>query len=330
MRTNSFLKFSSIIICYLFSGCAFVNAPINLFSSRQPLVEQKIEGTGTGKILIVDISGDIETLRGHEVMGSRKKPGMVSEIKEVLRKAERDPDIKAVVLRVNSQGGTVTASDIIYHEIKTFKQRKKIPVVAALLDYAASGGYYVAVAADKLVANPTTVLGSIGVLFVKINVKGLMEKIGVDKDVVTGGKMKAASFPFEPFTDEERRLVQDIIDHLHDRFKKIVRENRPGLTSEELDKIADGRVFDAEKAKRYKLVDQIGYLPDAISLARRMAGLSEASIITYKQNTEYKGDIYAGSRFPQTVNLLNFDLGVLAGYGSPAFMYRWVPASGAD
>ncbi|MEI6127179.1 MAG: S49 family peptidase, partial [Pseudomonadota bacterium] len=186
-----------IIMCLLlvaFQGCAFVNVP--LFQFTQPLVEKNLEGKGKNKILLIDIEGVITSGKKQSFLGSDTEPDPVARIKEELEKASLDKRIKAVILKINSPGGTVTASAIIHKELLKFKEKTGIAVIACLMDIAASGGYYVANAADKIIAHPTTVTGSIGVIAMKFNVKGLMDKIGVSDETIKSADKKDILSPF--------------------------------------------------------------------------------------------------------------------------------------
>ena len=183
---------------------------INLMPSTGPLKETQVSGTGAAKILMIDLSGVISSRDQESSLG--EKPNMVAEIKEELSRAAEDDKVKAVVLRINSPGGTVAASDILYHEVKAFKEKRKIPVVASIMDVGASGGYYVAAAADRIIAHPASVTGSVGVIMLTVNAQGLLEKIGVQTTAVTSGPRKDMGSPFRPMTPEERAIFQSVID----------------------------------------------------------------------------------------------------------------------
>ena len=302
------------------AGCFTINLP----PGPGPLEEKQISGTGSSKVLMLDLVGvinDVEESRFYT------NPSMVARFKEALIKASADPDISAMVLRINSPGGTVTASDVLHHELRLFKQKKKIPIIASILDVGASGGYYVAVAADKIMAQPTSVTGSIGVMLPTINAQGLLEKIGVQASAIVSSPKKDMGYPYRAMTDEERAIIQSIINGHYERFLNVVKEGRRNLTSEEIRKLADGRVYVSEQAKAVGLVDSIGYLDDAVELAKRDAGLTEARLVVYQQPGEYRHNIYSQVfSQPGDMNpLANFDLMALVRRGTPQFMYLWVP-----
>ncbi|MCI0546742.1 MAG: S49 family peptidase, partial [Candidatus Rokubacteria bacterium] len=167
---------AALVAALVLAGCSVVS--IDLTPRVRPLEESTVEGSAPDKVLLVDLSG---VLAEEPLLTLETRPSvpLLARVREELEKAEEDARVRAVVLRINSPGGTVTASDILYHEITRFKERRKIPVVACILDVGASGGYYVALAADRIVVHPTTVTGSIGVLMLTVNASGLLEKIGV-------------------------------------------------------------------------------------------------------------------------------------------------------
>ncbi len=273
------------------AGC--VTVKVNLFEEDQPLKEQVVSGQGRDKILLMDLSGFMwETPRGglmSLVLGKTVGPGRV---KEELEKAKKDKHIKALVLRINSPGGSVSAADMMYHEIVRYKEEMRVPVLACFMGLAASGGYYVALAADEIVAHPTTLTGSIGVVAMKFNVKGLMNKVGVEQDTVKSGPWKDFWSPFRPAGEAEKQMMQAIIDDFHRRFTAVVERHR-GLSRQEVRKVADGRVFTAAQALDLKLVDRVGYLDDALRAAKEKAGLTAAKVVRYDRPDAYRPTVYS-------------------------------------
>jgi protease-4 len=270
-----------LVAALALGGCA---APrLTLFTdTTAPYSEYTLEGSGRDKILLLQIDGKIseETSSGF----LRDRPGVVQEIVSQLRRAEKDERIRALVLKVNSPGGTVTASDILYHEIAAYKERTGIPMVAVLMGVAASGGYYVALPADRIVAHPTTVTGSVGVIFIQPKVDGLMEKIGVGVDVSKSGERKDMGSPFRPSTPEEQRLIQALTAGLGQRFADLVVRHRR-LPDGALAEVTSARVFLAPEALTLGLVDEVGYLTDGYAAARRLAGLpADARVVVYRRN----------------------------------------------
>jgi protease-4 len=301
------------------AGCSVVS--IDLTPRVRPLEESVVGGRGRDKILLLDLAGvlaeePIFTLEG------RPPVPLLARVREELEKAQEDDRVRAVVLRINSPGGTVTASDVLYHEITRFKARRKTPVVASILDVGASGGYYVALAADRIVAHPTTVTGSIGVLMLTVNASGLLEKIGVSASYVKSGEFKDMGSPFRAIRPEERALFQDLIDRFYARFVQLVARSRK-LDEARVRAIADGRVHTAAEALQLGLVDQIGYLDEAIDAAKVAAGVAEASVISYHRPRQYRATIYSSATEPAPVAGLP-DLARLVVSG-PRFLYLWWP-----
>ena len=249
---------------------------------------------------------------------------LLVRLREELKKAAEDPDVRALLVRINSPGGTVTAADIIHQEIDGWKRATGRPVVAVMLDVAASGGYYVALAADTIVAHPTSVTGSIGVIMFSLNAEGLMQKVGLSAGAIKSGERKDMGSPFRALTDEERKIFQGVIDNLYAQFvAKLVAGRR--LPPETARSVADGRIYSAQQALALKLVDRVGYMPDAIDAARRAAGVDEARVVVYHRPRDYRATYYASAQAAAPgpdVPLL--ELATLLGAG-PRFLYLWWP-----
>jgi protease-4 len=306
------------------SGC-FVHLGNPLRGGPEPLEEVVVDGEGRAKVLIVDLAGPITDAPGTRAFGLIEEESTVGRLAAELERAADDRRIKALVLRIDSPGGGVTASDVIYSELLRFKKEAGVPVVAALGDVAASGGYYVACAADQIVAHPTTVTGSIGVVLTSLNLEGLLGKLGIRNQTYKAGTLKDLLSPLRGATPEERRIVQRILDHLHARFVAVVREGRPGIDARRLPELTDGRIVDAVQALEAGLVDRIGTLRDAIEVAKQRAGLARARVVRYRRGGESRENIHtriAGA--PAQVNLLPLDLGRMPG-AAPRFLYLWAP-----
>ena len=267
-------------------GC---EAPkVRIFPSHEdPLKEYTLQGKEKGKVLVIPIRGIISDAPRRQFITTW--PSMVQEIVSQLRKAEDDPEVKAVLLKIDSPGGSVIASDLIYNEIMAFKQRKKAKVVAAMMGVAASGGYYIALPADFILAHPTTVTGSVGVLFLNPNVSGLMEKIGVDVNVSKTGENKDMGSPFRQATEEEQGIIQDIVDRLGAQFLDHIAEHRK-LGPNRLKEISSARIYLADDALKLGMVDSIGYLDEAVSRAKKLADLPEDAKVVVYRRTEYPDD----------------------------------------
>jgi protease-4 len=193
------------------------------------------------------------------------------DVVEALKAFEHAPAVKAVVVRIESPGGGVAPSQEIYHAIMKLRETK--PVIASLGGVAASGGYYVASACQAIVANPGTITGSIGVIMELGNVQGLLEKIGVQPEVLKAGEHKDMGSPVRPLTDEERGLFQQMIDSVHTQFIGAVAEGRH-MDAARVRELADGRIFSGEQARTLGLVDALGGLQDAIAMAAERGGIT--------------------------------------------------------
>ncbi|MEW6145672.1 MAG: signal peptide peptidase SppA [Thermodesulfobacteriota bacterium] len=195
-----------------------------------------------------------------------------------LDKIKEDKKVKAVVVRIESPGGAVGPSQEIYSELK--KLRNDMPVIASIGNVGASGGYYIACAAEKIFANPGTITGSIGVVAEFANYEKLLEWARVDVEVIKSGKYKDVGSPYREMTPEDREYMQGLIDNVYSQFKSAVAESR-GLGPTEVDKIADGKIFTGEQAKKLRLIDETGTINDAIDLAANMAGIKGKPDLVY-------------------------------------------------
>jgi protease-4 len=313
-------RFSLLALISLQVGCITVN----LIEPSGPVQEVQLSGTGDGKVLLLDLSGVIS---GQDKDGIIPQPNMLAQFREELTRASKDDKVKAVVIRINSPGGTVTASDILYHELRDFKTKKKVPVIASMMDVAASGGYYLAMASDSILVHPSTVTGSIGVIMLTVNARGLLEKVGVEASAITSGPRKDMGSPFRTMTAEERGIFQSVIDSFYNRFLSVVQEGRPNLSSDQIKKLADGRIYSGDQAKAAGLIDEIGYLDDAIEMAKKKAGLTEAKVVTYGRRGEYQNNIYSRlfGTSSSMAGFANLDLLSMVRGGTPQFMYLWMP-----
>jgi protease-4 len=323
------------LILVLSTGCISVD-----FFGGGPeaeLVETVVRGDAGPKILIIDIDG---VINGADVAGSlfgREEYSMVARTREMLDRARNDDDVAAILLRIDSPGGTATASDQIYAEIKRFRDERGIPVVAQLLTIAASGGYYVAMAADTVQAHPTTVTGSIGVIFTSLNFSGLMEKLGIQDQTITAGVYKDAGSPFRPLTGSERKQLQSIVDDLHARFREIVALGRPRLTTEQIDSLSDGQIFSAPQALENGLVDRIGTMEDAVVLLEGRLGVQKSRVVSYHRPREIRRNLYTQTDFIPTASMGGSDLPLEVWalqrierlLGQPGFQYLWWPGIAA-
>jgi protease-4 len=313
-----------LAVVVAFTGCSVVS--VDLTPRIRPLEEETVEGRGAAKILLTDISGFITDDPPSSGLGlgpSAPRVPLLVRLREELKKAADDKDVRALVVRLNTPGGTVTASDIIYRELMLFREQTKVPVIAMMMDVAASGGYYIALAADTVVAHPTTVTGSIGTILVTANVEGLMQKVGVAANTIKSAEHKDMGSPFRAMTPDERQIFQSVIDELQRQFvaKVVERRRIPGDAARTL---ADGRIYTAQQALGHRLVDSIGYVPDAIDAAKRAAGVTDAKVIVYKRPREYRATYYAQARTEAGALDVVAQFAASASVG-PRFLYLWAP-----
>lgn len=308
-----------IVSIVFLAGCAFVK--VNVAGEPGKIREQVVEGKGRAKIAIVDISGVI-ALAPFGLDRFSKDPPLLPRLKEELERIVEDDRVVGVVLRIDSPGGSVTASDILYHELRQVREKKKIPLIACIMDKGFSGGYYAALAADEIMAHPTSVLGGVGVISFKFTIEELLDKWGVEIDTVQSGPLKDFWSPLRQSRPEETALMQAITDRLHGRFLQLLAENRQ-LSPEARQQVASGRIFDAEEALAIGLLDRIGYLDDAVARIRELAGVEEARVILYRRSGAFAGNIYAtGSPLPPRLEALERGMSELM---SPGFRYQYLP-----
>jgi protease-4 len=272
------------------------------------LVEQVVrEGPRTAKIAVVSIQGIIDERQADDFY-------------QQLKAASKDSRVKGVIVRVNSPGGTISGSDQIYNEILKFRDEENKPVVAFMQDVAASGGYYSSVACEKIIAEPTTITGSIGVIMGYLVLEQLLEnKLGIQPVVIKAGEKKDWPSSFHAPTDEQLQYLQDrIIGPAYKRFVRIVADGREMLTTEDVNRLADGSIYWADKALEEKLIDQIGYLDDAIDEVKSLAGIKKAQVVEYQKPFSF-ADILGA----QAKTKLSFDRKTLYELTTPQVLYLW-------
>jgi protease IV len=327
-------KIYGLFLCFLtvilVSGCGGIH--LSLWPDRtKPLKERVLEGKGEGKVAIISIAGFISESPRKELTG--KEPSLVQEVVAQLRLAEKDLEVKAILLKVSSPGGTVTASDLLYHEIMALKERKKTKIVVMMMSTAASGGYYVSLPGDVIYAHPTTITGSIGVIFLRPTVTTLMDKIGVTVEINKTGKNKDMGSPYRTASADEKEIFTGLIDKMGKRFIDLVSKHRK-IDQPQLAEVASARIFLAEEALSLKLIDKIGYLPEALKEAKKQAGLSEnAKVVIYRRAASPDENIYSaaptgeGTAKPSLIDLPLTDLFPTLQAG---FYYLWAPGLGEN
>ncbi|MFQ5809170.1 MAG: signal peptide peptidase SppA, partial [Armatimonadota bacterium] len=259
-------------------------------------------------IALVRIQGLIAESMGGGPFGLGYESGVQSIIDQ-LERARKDSSVKAVVIRINSPGGSAAASQEIYQAVKRVRGRK--PVIVSMGDVAASGGYYVAAGADHIVASPATLTGSIGVIMQTINFEALMERYGVKADTVTSGAYKDTGSMWRKMTEQERKYWQGMVDDVYEQFVGDVAAGRKdkGLSESQLRKLADGRVFTGKQALENKLVDELGGLRTAIEAAKTRAGIKEAHLRELRRKTFFEEVMGAqsGSRADLVWRMLQYE-----------------------
>jgi len=203
---------------------------------------------------------------------------------EKLIRFRKNEQVKAIILRIDSPGGGVGPAQEIYAEVKKTQREKK--VLASVGSVAASGGYYIACAADEIMANPGSITGSIGVIVESLNIEELLKKIGLRSNVVKSGKLKDIGSPMRPMTEEERKLLQGVLDSIHEQFIQAVADGRK-LPVETVRPLADGRIFSGNQAKSLGLIDSLGNLEDAITLAAQMGGIKGEPEVIYPEKKRF-------------------------------------------
>jgi len=315
---------ASLAALVLLSGC-ILYAPVDLGSlgSAGELEESVVLGSAGPKIALIEVTGVISDEESRGRLAIAERPSMVVETRNALDRAARDPDVAGILLRINTPGGSVSASDTIHHEIEVWKAEQKRPVVAYLNGMATSGGFYVAMASDRVIAHPAAVTGSIGVVMPGLSIEGLMQKYGVVDQTLTSGPFKDAGSLLRDMTPGERTQLSSVIHDLFVRFQDVVAKGRPALTREKVAALSDGRVYSAQQALDAGLVDQLGYLEDAVAELEERAGIPESRVVIYHRANQTRENIY--SRTPSIavqvtdVNLLPIRRSEL----SPGFYYLW-------
>jgi protease-4 len=317
-----------LVASLLSGGCNMPSLLIKPVSNTNELEEVTVESGKTfssSKIAIIEIEGMLINAReGAGFFGPEENK--LSLFTQELQRAERDGAVKAVVLRINSPGGTVTCSDTMYQMIRNFRAETKKPVVADTQEVCASGAYYIACGADRIVAHPTSVIGSIGVIFETFEVSGAMDKLGISSTAIKSGEMKDMGSPFKKLDPKAEGIMQGMVNEYYARFVGVLKENRRLSEATPIATITDGRVFSGETAQKLGLVDQVGLLPDAIDLARQMAKAQGAKVVMYKRPYGYSGSIYASSPTrPPRADVMKLELPDLGVALPRGFYYLWQP-----
>jgi len=280
------------------------------------------------KVLVIDLEGMIGPLGQDGILN--REGDVLSRVYARLQRAAEDSLVRGVILRLDTPGGDVTSSDILYREIQKFKKNTGLPVVALMMGVAASGGYYVASSCEAIVAHPSTITGSIGVISIFPDMEGLLSKVGIKMQVIKSGDLKDAGSPFRDLSEKEQRIFQEIIDELYERFLEVVHERRKdALSLDEIRNLADGRVYTAVQALKLKLVDEVGYIDDALARVLALAKIPAARVIAYTYYPKRQTNLYA-AKLENTSLFEQKSLADVLPTLRSGFYYLWLPQMKLD
>lgn len=260
------------------------NAFTDMFAVTEEMFAEEIieEGDMLSKIAVLSINGVIQDTGDAESFFESPLYNHRAFMDQLDYVMEAD-DVKAIILQVNSPGGGVVESAQIHDKIKEIQKETKKPIYVSMGSMAASGGYYVSAPADKIFASPETLTGSLGVIMQGVNYAGLAEKYGVEFTTIKSGPYKDIMSPSRPMTEDEREILQSMIDNSYEGFVKVISEGR-GMSVERVKEIADGRIYDGRQAKQLKLIDGFGYLEDVIENVRKDEKLGDATVVKYTES----------------------------------------------
>jgi protease IV len=305
-----------------------ITARMPVDNTACPVGQRMVSGSPAAceKIAIIDVDGMLlnRNFKGMESLGENP----VSLFHEKLSAASRDPEIRAVMIRINSPGGSVTASDLMRREVMTFKQECHKPTMAVILDVGTGGAYYLATACDSIVAHPTSVVGGIGVILNLYNMSDTMEQQNIEATPVRAGDFTDLGSPVRKLDKKGKELLDQIADEFHKRFQSAVKETRPQTDISSM----DGRVFSANVAKANGFVDDVLYLDEAIRQLLSYNGLcSNAKVVMFRRNndralTEF--DITPNT--PTSIASIPFSIPGLDRANLPYFLYLWQPEPGLE
>ncbi|MFG0284217.1 MAG: signal peptide peptidase SppA [Phycisphaerales bacterium JB039] len=312
-------------------GCAPSSATISLGPAPRPVrqavvLEHDAKARGAIDVAMIDVTGVITAGPAPGLFGPG--PGPLDQLVDRLNTAERDDDVGAIIIRINSPGGSVTASDIAFREITGLRARSGKPVVASIAEVGASGGYYIALAADEIIIEPTGVTGSIGVIIPTVNFSGGLARLGIESRAITSGPNKDLANPMTPINEEHYAILQGMVDEYYARFTGLVEDRRPNLSPGDISTVTDGRVVTGQRAVSAGLADQTGGVREAFDRALALAGAPGGRLIKYSSaNLEPRTPYSVSAEAPGgDINLLKLEnlLGP-AGVAGPTAYYLWAP-----
>ncbi len=275
------------------------------------------------KIAVIDVDGLLVNADMTGLGSAGENP--VSLFHERLDAVQQDRSVRAVVIRINSPGGGVTATDIMWHDLQQFRDCTKLPVVSCVLDVGAGGAYFLATASDQIVAHPTSVTGGIGVILNLYDFSLMLEHYQILSVPVKAGPNIDMGSPLRELGDERRAMLQKMADEYHRHFKQVVKRARPSIDTT-LSSTFDGRVFTATQALNRRLIDQVGYLDDAVETARRLAGVGDAKVAMYHRCSDRARSPYAITpNIPLHTSALPLSIPAFDRTKMPTFLYLWQP-----
>jgi protease-4 len=288
------------------------------------VVQSAVGANPAPRIALVDVDGLILNQNQEGITSTGENP--VSSFREKLASIAQDPSVTAVVLRINTAGGSVTACDIMADELDRFREATRKPVVACLMDVATSGGYYLALGADRIVALPTSLTGGIGVVFNHYNLQDAMAQLNILPAPVKAGSQIDMGSVTQPLAPQTRELIQEMADSFKKRFEDRVVQRRPQLAPTDRDSLNDGRVVSATRALSLHLVDRLGYLHEAIQEAEHLAGIADAEVVIYHRSGAPARSLYAIAPTPTRLSeTIPFSYPGLDRSKLPTFLYLWQP-----
>jgi protease IV len=314
----------AVLGCQPAGGVKLSLVPANKTLEEETVISEAAFAPG---IAVVELSGMLMDQPMNSLLAEGENP--VSFTQEQLKKAQDDPSIRAVILRINSPGGTVTASEIIHDEILRFKAKSGKPVVTMMMDVTASGGYYAACATDRLFAYPSTITGSIGVIMQLFSMQGSLEAIHMKTYAIKSGPFKDAGSPLRDLTAEEREYFDKIVMQFYGQFLAAVGKGRPNLSAEQIKALANGKIYTGQEALANGLIDEVGTIYSAVDYLKKKTGHKKMNVVVYHRPMEWKPSIYAGSDTPSPrmtqAGPMQIDVGAIQDAMRPKFLYLWAP-----
>ncbi len=322
-----------IIVCLLLiaPSCAPISVAVDLGPRDMPLEATPVldrDAPRSHRVAMIDLRGLIADGRPRTLLGHGANP--VDAFLARLHEAERDPTVVGVIIRINSPGGTVTASDILYRELRRFRERSGKPLVASLGEIAASGGYYTALACDEILCEPTTITGSIGVIIPTINISEGLSMIGVHARAITSGPNKDLANPLTPERPTHVEILQGLVDEMYARFVHLVQERRPAMNQDVLPWATDGRVMTGARAVEIGLADHVGGVREAKARVEELAGMGRTRLIKYHAKDAVVRTPYAlgeptTPRAGEGRALIDLNAIVPDGLQAGTAYYLWIP-----